>query len=91
MTWCGRASHRDHAGRSQFVFGCPLAAFAQAGNELRAKEVREMPGTGTEPRHTESNRAKPKRLVDRDIRAEPEPGPSTLTHPAPATPDTNSS
>ncbi len=50
-----------------------------------------MPGTGTEPRHTESNRAKPKRLVDRDIRAEPEPGPSTLTHPAPATPDTNSS
>jgi DNA polymerase/3'-5' exonuclease PolX len=67
-----------------------LAAFEQAGHGLRAKEICEMLGIGTEPRHTESIRAKLKRLVDRDILAEPEPGLFTLTQPAPATPDTNS-
>lgn len=67
-----------------------LAAFEQAGRGLRAKEVCEMLGIGTEPRHTESIRAKLKRLVDRDILTEPEPGLFTLTHTAPNTPDTAS-
>ncbi|MGW1871636.1 hypothetical protein ACWCPS_39780 [Streptomyces mauvecolor] len=43
-----------------------LAAFEQGGHGLRAKEVCEMLGIGTEPRHTESVRAKLKRLVDRE-------------------------
>ncbi|MFP3987100.1 hypothetical protein U9R90_06260 [Streptomyces sp. E11-3] len=67
-----------------------LAAFEQAGHGLRAKEVCKILGIGTEPRHTESVRAKLKRLVDRDILAEPEPGLFTLNQPAPATPDINS-
>ncbi|WP_030800745.1 hypothetical protein [Streptomyces sp. NRRL S-337] len=68
-----------------------LTAFERAGRGLRAKEVCEILGIGTEPRHTESVRAKLKRLVDRDILTEPEPGLFTLTQPTPATPDTNSS
>ncbi|GAB2991519.1 hypothetical protein GCM10023080_066590 [Streptomyces pseudoechinosporeus] len=67
-----------------------LTAFEQAGHGLRAKEVCEILGIGTEPRHTESIRAKLKRLVDRDILTEPEPGLFAFTQPAPATPDTNS-
>ncbi|MFD7169422.1 hypothetical protein [Streptomyces violascens] len=67
------------------------AAFEQARHGLRAKEVCEMLGIGTEPRHTESIRAKLKRLASRDILAEPEPGLFTLAQAAPATPDTDSS
>lgn len=61
-----------------------LAAFEQAGHGLRAKEICEILGIGTEPRHTESIRAKLKRLVDRDILAEPEPGLFTPAQPAPS-------
>ncbi|MFH8681099.1 hypothetical protein [Streptomyces lydicus] len=50
-----------------------LAAFERAERGLRAKEVCEILGIGTEPRHTESVRAQLKRLVDRDILTEPEP------------------
>ncbi|AJT69861.1 hypothetical protein T261_8267 [Streptomyces lydicus] len=48
----------------------------------------EILGSGTEPRHTESVRAKLKRLVDRDILTEPEPGPGlfTLFRPTPSSP-----
>ncbi|KIZ17052.1 hypothetical protein [Streptomyces natalensis] len=67
-----------------------LAAFEQTGYRLRAKEVCQTLGIGTEPRQTESIRAKLKRLVDRDILTEPEPGLFTLAQPAPATPDLNS-
>lgn len=58
-----------------------LAAFEQAGHGLRAKEICEILGIGTEPRHTESVRAKLKRLVDRGILTEPEPGLFTLPRP----------
>jgi hypothetical protein len=47
-------------------------------------------GLGTEPRHTEGIRAKLKRLVNRGILTEPEPGLFTLTQPPPATPETDS-
>ncbi|AKA01701.1 hypothetical protein SAZ_03785 [Streptomyces noursei ZPM] len=57
------------------------AAFERAGRGLRAKEVCEILGIGTEPRHTESVRGKLKRLVDRDILTEPEPCLFTLTPP----------
>ncbi|MEU4347640.1 hypothetical protein [Streptomyces sp. NPDC023838] len=67
-----------------------LAAFVKAGHGLRAKEICEILGIGTDPRHTESIRAKLKRLVDRDILAEPEPGLFTLVQQSPATPDTGS-
>ncbi|MEK2479211.1 hypothetical protein [Streptomyces noursei] len=67
-----------------------LAAIERAGRGLRANEVCEVLGLGTEPRHTESVRAKLKRLVDRDILTEPEPGPFTLAQPVPATLDLNS-
>jgi hypothetical protein len=56
-----------------------LAALEQAGHGPRAKEVCEMLGVGTEPRHTESIRAQLKRLVDRDILTEPEPEPEAGT------------
>ncbi|WP_031146639.1 hypothetical protein [Streptomyces erythrochromogenes] len=61
-----------------------LAAFEQAGHGLRAKEVCEMLGIDTEPRHAESVRAKLKRLVGRDILAEAEPGLFTLSRPTPS-------
>ncbi|MFD5075237.1 hypothetical protein [Streptomyces sp. NPDC058371] len=63
-----------------------LAALEQAGHGPRAKEVCEMLGVGTEPRHTESIRAQLKRLVDRDILTEPEPeaGTGLFTLPQPA-------
>jgi hypothetical protein len=67
-----------------------LGAFEQAGHGLRAREICEILGIGTEPRHTESIRAKLKRLVDRDLLAEPEPGLFAPAQPAPATPDTSS-
>ncbi|WP_406340274.1 hypothetical protein [Streptomyces sp. NBC_00648] len=56
-----------------------LAAFEQTRRGLRAKEVCEMLGIATEPRHTESIRAKLKRPVDRDILSEPAPAPSLFS------------
>ncbi|MEV7394731.1 hypothetical protein [Streptomyces sp. NPDC091215] len=67
-----------------------LALFEQNGDGLRAREVCRTLGTGTEPRHTEGMRAKLKRLVNRGILTEPEPGLFTLTPPTPTTPDTDS-
>ncbi|WP_328392421.1 hypothetical protein OHS70_00455 [Streptomyces sp. NBC_00390] len=55
-----------------------LAAFERADGTLRAKDVCQALGTGTEPRHVEGIRAKLKRLVSRDILTEPEPGLFTL-------------
>ncbi|WP_371656694.1 MULTISPECIES: hypothetical protein [unclassified Streptomyces] len=43
-----------------------------------------MLGIANEPRHTESIRAKLKRLADRDILSEPEPEPEPAPAPAPA-------
>lgn len=62
-----------------------LALFEQTGEGLRAKQVCQALGLGTEARHTESIRAKLKRLVAREIRTEPEPGMFTLAKAAPAT------
>jgi hypothetical protein len=59
-----------------------LAAFEKADGALRAKDVCQALGTGTEPRHVEGIRAKLKRLVSRDILTEPEPGLFTLAQPA---------
>ncbi|WP_240361731.1 hypothetical protein [Streptomyces sp. MBT27] len=67
-----------------------LAAFERAGHGLRAKGICEILGIGTEPRHTESVRAELKRLVDRDILTEPEPGLFAPVQPTPATPDPDS-
>ncbi|MFE2970392.1 hypothetical protein ACFXKC_43445 [Streptomyces sp. NPDC059340] len=64
-----------------------LALFEQNTGGLRAKDVCHTLGTGNEPRHTEGMRAKLKRLVNCGILTEPEPGLSTLTQPAPATPE----
>ncbi|WP_030949261.1 hypothetical protein [Streptomyces sp. NRRL S-646] len=63
-----------------------LATCEQAGHGLRAREICEILGIGTEPRHTESVRPKLKRLVDRDILTEPEPGLFTLSRPTPSSP-----
>jgi hypothetical protein len=63
-----------------------LAAFEKADGALRAKDVCQALGTGTEPRHVEGIRAKLKRLVSRSVLTEPEPGLFTLprsTRPAP--------
>ncbi|MFF2149593.1 hypothetical protein [Kitasatospora sp. NPDC058190] len=68
-----------------------LAAIETAGEGLRVKDVCRALGLGTEARHTEGTRAKLKRLVSRGILTEPEPGLFTLTNPAPATPEANSS
>ncbi|MGW2256245.1 hypothetical protein ACWCXH_39900 [Kitasatospora sp. NPDC001660] len=68
-----------------------LAAIETAEEGLRAKDVCQALGLGTEPRHTEGTRAKLKRLVSRGILTEPEPGLFTLTNSAPAAPEANSS
>ncbi|MFF4188294.1 hypothetical protein ACFYZ9_34365 [Streptomyces sp. NPDC001691] len=68
-----------------------LALFEQAGEGLRARDVsRAALGLGPEPRHTENTRAKLKRLVNRDILIEPEPGLFTLAKAAPGAPEANS-
>lgn len=68
-----------------------LALFEQHTDGLRAKDVCHTLGLGIEPRHTEGVRAKLKRLVNRGILTDPEPGLFTLTPPTPATPEANSS
>lgn len=56
-----------------------LALFEEAGSGLRVKGVCQALDTGLEPRHTESMRAKLKRLVRRGILTERKPGLFTLT------------
>jgi hypothetical protein len=51
-----------------------LAVFATTGNGLRAKDICHALGVGTTANHTESLRAKLKRLVARGVLIEPEPG-----------------
>jgi hypothetical protein len=56
-----------------------LAAFTPDGPGLRAKDVCLALGIGTEPKDTEGIRAKLKRLVNRQILTETQPGLFTLT------------
>jgi hypothetical protein len=56
-----------------------LAAFTPDGPGLRAKDVCRALGIGTEPKDTEGIRAKLKRLVNRQILTEAEPGLFALT------------
>ena len=55
-----------------------LAVFAAAVRGLRAKDTCPALGIGTTANHTESLRAKLKRLVARGVLTEPEPGLFTL-------------
>ncbi|MFB7668891.1 hypothetical protein ACFC1R_34065, partial [Kitasatospora sp. NPDC056138] len=68
-----------------------LAAIEKTWDGLRAKDVCRALGLGTEPRHTEGTRAKPKRLVSRGILTEPEPGLFTMPQPTPQIPPKPSS
>jgi hypothetical protein len=56
-----------------------LAVFTADGDGLRAKDVCLALGIGTEPKDTEGIRAKLKRLVNRQILTETQPGLFTLT------------
>ncbi|MCX5206678.1 hypothetical protein OG897_35405 [Streptomyces sp. NBC_00237] len=58
-----------------------LALFEDDEHGLRAKDICEALGTGTENRHVEGARAKLKRLVSRGILTEPEPGLFTMPRP----------
>ena len=62
-----------------------LAVFATAEHRLRAKDICRALGVGTTANHTESLRAKLKRLVTRGVLTEDQPGLFTLA-PAPADP-----
>lgn len=55
-----------------------LAVFTPSREGLRAKDVCQALGIGTEPKDTEGIRAKLKRLVNRQILAETQPGLFTL-------------
>ncbi|WP_438490232.1 hypothetical protein [Streptomyces sp. S186] len=68
-----------------------LAAIENAEEGLRARDVCQALGPGTEPRHTEGTRAKLKRLVNRGVLTEPEPGLFTLIKPTLNDTETNSS
>ncbi|MCX4974997.1 hypothetical protein [Streptomyces sp. NBC_00620] len=63
-----------------------LALFEDDEHGLRAKDVCEALGAGTENRHVEGARAKLKRLVNRGILTEPEPGLFTMPRPATSPP-----
>lgn len=63
-----------------------LALFEHSEHGLRAKDICEALGTGTENRHVEGVRAKLKRLVSRGILTEPEPGLFTMPRPAQPSP-----
>ena len=58
-----------------------LAVVEQAPDGLRVKDICRTFNTGLEPKHTESLRAKLKRMVARGILIEPEPGLFTLPRP----------
>jgi hypothetical protein len=62
-----------------------LAVFAAAEQPLRAKEICRALGVGVTANHTESLRAKLKRLVNRGVLTEDQPGLFTLA-PTPAGP-----
>lgn len=68
-----------------------LAVFATTESGLRARDICHALGVDTTANHTESLRAKLKRLVARGVPTEPEPGLFTLTQPAtqPATSSPN--
>ncbi|MFE7115537.1 hypothetical protein ACFU99_08955 [Streptomyces sp. NPDC057654] len=59
-----------------------LALFENDEHGLRARDICEALGTGTENRNVEGVRAKLKRLVSRRILTEPEPGLFTMPRPA---------
>ena len=61
-----------------------LAIFHTATGGIRAKDICHALGTGTTAKDTEGLRAKLKRLVARQILAEPEPGLFTLASPPPS-------
>ena len=69
-----------------------LAVFTTTGDidGLRAKDICRALGVDTTANHTESLRAKLKRLVARGALAEPEPGLFTLTRPATSSPNPES-
>jgi hypothetical protein len=56
-----------------------LAVFTTNGSGLRAKDICQALGVGTTANHTESLRAKLKRMVARGVLAEDQPGLFTLT------------
>jgi hypothetical protein len=68
-----------------------LAVFATTGSApnsgLRAKDICHALGIGTTANHTESLRAKLKRLVTRGVLTEAEPGLFTLAQPATSSPN----
>lgn len=64
-----------------------LAVFATAASGLRAKDICHVLGVGTTANHTESLRAKLKRLVARGVLTETEPGLFALAQPATSTPN----
>lgn len=64
-----------------------LAIFTTTGSGLRAKDICRALGAGTTANHTESLRAKLKRLVARGVLTEPEPGLFTLAQPATSSPN----
>jgi hypothetical protein len=64
-----------------------LAVFATTERGLRAKDICHALGVGTTANHTESLRAKLKRLVARGVLTETEPGLFTLAQPATSNPD----
>lgn len=56
-----------------------LAAFTAAAGPLRAKELCQALGAGTEPRNIEGMRSKLKKLTARGLLTEPSPGMFALT------------
>ncbi|MET7970505.1 hypothetical protein [Micromonospora sp. NPDC005305] len=61
-----------------------LAVFNAATAGMRAKDICHAVGTGATAKDTEGLRAKLKRLVTRQILAEPEPGLFALASPTPS-------
>jgi hypothetical protein len=64
-----------------------LAVFATTDSGLRAKDICRALGVGTTANHTESLRAKLKRLAARGVLTEAEPGLFTLAQPATSCPN----
>lgn len=64
-----------------------LAVFAATDSGLRAKDICRALGVDTTANHTESLRAKLKRLVARGVLTEAEPGLFTRAQPATSSPD----
>jgi hypothetical protein len=61
--------------------------FTTTNSALRAKDICHLLGVGTTANHTESLRAKLKRLVVRGVLTEAEPGLFVLTQPATSSPN----